>query len=239
MSYFALLTFTLMETCAPLKSRQTVCTSRKMAGLAHYFPDFSFNSDDIYGCERDPFENEWVNQHFWLNLFPVPCCQTTNNWFPLCHQWCFAVKVHKRDDGAIMGAAIKWFLNGIFETLQLRDISRRNYPDKTGQQVTTHKCCSPFWQFKSYTCSNGPSSRRLTCLTCSVGSCIQHETNETNSFAPREMRLQVCVSMLRAAVTLRIHERHKLGLCPPSSVILYIHTSCWSPPASARITDVH
>lgn len=73
-----------------------------------------------------------VYQHWRLHLFffflsPISCFETRDNWFPLCHRWCFSVKVHKGVDGAITATAIEWFWmvfsqrcsSGIFQDAEL------------------------------------------------------------------------------------------------------------------------
>lgn len=130
-----------------------------MATLAHPFLACSSNSgrDNVNGCKIDPCCIETCEQVYRQRcscLFSrFPHRDVANNWFLLCRQWCFSIKVHmeKCDEGAIMETAIKWyFSNAIFffffffqKTLQLRDISRhRITPDKNGQKVIMDKRCS-------------------------------------------------------------------------------------------------
>lgn len=94
-----------------------------MATLAHPFLACSSNSgrDNVNGCKIDPCCIETCEQVYRQRcscLFSrFPHRDVANNWFLLCRQWCFSIKVHmeKCDEGAIMETAIKWyFSNAIF-----------------------------------------------------------------------------------------------------------------------------
>ena len=159
MSLFALLTFTQMEILSFAKEQADSYTGRKKKKNGNTCTSF-FNSgrDTVYGCKIDPCCIETCKQVYRQRCSCLFSSFThrdvANNWFLLCHQWCFSIKVHieKCDERAIMETAIKWYFSNaifLFFFFQLRDISRhRITPDKNGQKVIMDKRCS--WCLKPF-----------------------------------------------------------------------------------------
>lgn len=124
-SLFASLTFTQMEILSFAKVQADSYTGRKKRQNLHMLflacPSDS-GRDDVNGCKIDPRRVENMRTSLPTPLLVsffsrFPDGDGANNWFLLCHQWCFSIKVHieKCDEGAIMEIAIKWFLsNAIF-----------------------------------------------------------------------------------------------------------------------------